>query len=107
MELPTKDELELAAFSLSHFGSELDTFESSVRAYADKADVTSADRDAAAHVLAFAVAARESVASLLKDLEKLEVQALAVYHEAIDGQDYWQRVATALIEEGTRLQADA
>ncbi|MGD0167636.1 MAG: hypothetical protein ABSC51_10200 [Gaiellaceae bacterium] len=104
MALPTKDELEFASFSLGHFGSDLDGFVSDVRAYADKADVQPSDHDAAAHVLAFAVDARDSIASALKDLEKLAVQALHVLHEAVDGEDYWQRVATALIEEGTRIQ---
>ena len=106
-DLPTKDELEFAMFSLSHFGSDLDSLESSVRSYAKEADVQPSDHDAAAHVLAFAVAARESIANSLKDLEKLELQALTVYHESVDGLAYWQRVTTATIDEMNGLQRQA
>jgi hypothetical protein len=103
-DLPTKDELEFATSSLGHFGSELDSFTSSVRSYANEAHVQLSDHDAAAHVLAFAVDTRDSIASALKDLAELEAHALALYHESIDGQAYWQRVSTALIENGVRLQ---
>jgi len=104
--LPTKDELELAAFSLSHFGSEVDSFELSVRSYVDEADTqpsSDQDHDAAAHVLAFTAGARDSIADALKDLEKLEHQALLVY-ESVDGRAYWQRVTTATIEDLDRLK---
>jgi hypothetical protein len=107
-DLPTIDELELAAFSLSHFGSELDSFESTVHcAAALSGDTTPADRDAIAHVLAFAADARNSIGDVLKDLEKLEAHALTVYHDTVDGEAYWQRVSTALIEDGTRLRGQA
>jgi hypothetical protein len=102
--LPTKDELELAMFSLSHFGSELDSFESSVRSYANEDDAQPPDHDAAAHVLAFAVDARDCIAGALKDLDGLEQHALAVYHDAIDGESYWQRVTKGTIDDLSRLQ---
>ena len=106
-DLPTKDVLELAMFALSHFGSELDSFESSVQSYADKANVQLSDRDAAAHVLAFAADARDSIARSLDDLGKLETSALNVYHDAVDGRGYWQRVTTGTIDDLSRLQRQA
>ena len=107
-DLPTKDVLELAMFALSHFGSELDSFESSVRSYADETEAKPSDHDKAAHVLAFAVDARDSIASALKDLEKLERQALYVYHDAVTaggrGAAYWQRVTSSTIDDLNALQ---
>jgi hypothetical protein len=102
--LPTPDELELAMFKLSSFGSDLDSFESLVRHYTDTADAQPADRDAAAHILAFAVDVRDSLADMLKDIEKLEKYALSAYQDAIDGREYWERVTAGTIEDLNRLQ---
>jgi len=106
-DLPTKDELELAMFALAHFGSALDGFKSDVRHNADEGKIRPLDHDAAVHILAFAVAARESFTSSLKDLDELEAQALAIYHESVDGKAYWQRVTTATIEDLKTLQRGA
>jgi hypothetical protein len=103
-DLPTRDELELAMFGLAHFGSELDSFKSDVLLNVDEGHIQPSDHDAAVHILAFAVAARESIASSLKDLDELEAQALSIYHESVDGKAYWQRVTTATIDEMGELQ---
>ena len=102
--LPTKSDLELAMFVLAHFGSDLDSFKSDVRLNVLEGEIRPSDHDAAVHILAFAVAARESIASSLKDLDELEAQALNIYHESVDGRAYWQRVTTATIEDLGELQ---